>query len=61
MHNDTICGDYGQHFLEDRCNDYEMAGTVAGITATGENRMDYNKFWKLVKQNDIQFTGVSAT
>lgn len=33
---------------------YETSGTVAGTTATGYNVIDYNTFWTLVQQNDVQ-------
>ncbi len=35
---------------------YETAGTVAGTNATGPNSIDYNTFWTLVSQNDIQLS-----
>jgi len=35
---------------------YETSGTVAGTTATGPNRIDYNVFWSLVQQNNIQLS-----
>lgn len=33
---------------------YETGGTVAGTTATGSNSIDYNTFWTLVQQNNVQ-------
>jgi streptogramin lyase len=33
---------------------YDTSGTVAGTTATGPNRIDYNVFWSLVQQLNIQ-------